>query len=64
MTGPRLMIQAGLYAQGSDPVIDAAIKVWPALDAFVAEDEPDDTAASFRRLAACLAPARSALGAG
>lgn len=51
----ELMIQAGLYAAGSDPVIDAAIRVWPALDAFIARDEPDDTAASFTTLAAILA---------
>ncbi|OYX41630.1 MAG: flagellum-specific ATP synthase FliI [Rhodobacterales bacterium 32-67-9] len=46
----ELMIQAGLYAQGSDPLVDAAIRVWPALDAYLSEDEPDDTATSFERL--------------
>lgn len=51
----ELMIQAGLYAAGSDPVIDAAIRVWPALDGFIARDEPDDTAASFTTLATILA---------
>jgi flagellum-specific ATP synthase len=51
----ELMIQAGLYAAGSDPVIDAAIKVWPQLDGFLAETSPDDGAAgSFRRLRDCL----------
>lgn len=50
----ELMIQAGLYAKGSDPVVDQAIKVWPALDAFLAEDGPGGVAASFERLAACL----------
>ena len=54
----ELMIQAGLYAAGSDPLIDAAIRVWPGLDAFLAEDESADTAKSFRRLAACLANSR------
>jgi flagellum-specific ATP synthase len=29
------MIQTGLYASGSDSVIDEAIRVWPQLDAFV-----------------------------
>jgi flagellum-specific ATP synthase len=48
------MIQAGLYAAGSDPVIDAAIKVWPALDAFLAQDETEGTAKSFARLARSL----------
>ena len=46
----ELMIQAGLYAPGSDPLVDAAIRVWPALDAFLSEDEPGGTAESFERL--------------
>jgi flagellum-specific ATP synthase len=50
----EMMIQAGLYATGSDPTVDAAIRVWPALDAFVGMDEAEDTAASFVRLAAIL----------
>jgi len=51
----ELMIQAGLYASGSDPLVDRAIRVWPALDAFLAEDAPNGVAGSFRRLGACLA---------
>ena len=50
----ELMIQAGLYVSGSDPLIDRAIKVWPALDGFLSEDAPDGIEGSFRRLAACL----------
>lgn len=51
----EMMIQAGLYAKGSDPTIDAAMRVWPALDAFLAEDAPaDGVAGSFRRLVAVL----------
>jgi flagellum-specific ATP synthase len=51
----ELMIQAGLYSAGSDPLIDAAIQVWPALDAFLAEDAPEDgIPGSFRRLQAAL----------
>lgn len=46
----ELMIQSGLYARGSDPTVDAAIRVWPALDAFLAESEDGDVAASFERL--------------
>jgi flagellum-specific ATP synthase len=53
----ELMIQSGLYAAGSDPLVDTALKVWPDLDAFLSEDEPEDTAASFARLARCLDPA-------
>jgi len=48
------MIQAGLYVAGSDPLIDRAIKVWPALDGFLAEDARDGIEGSFRRLATCL----------
>jgi flagellum-specific ATP synthase len=51
----ELMIQAGLYVAGSDPLVDRAIKVWPALDSFLAEDAIDGVEGSFRRLAACLA---------
>ena len=51
----EMMIQAGLYAKGSDPQIDLAIKVWPALDGFLAEDAPaDGVEGSFRRLQAAL----------
>lgn len=53
----ELMIQSGLYLAGSDPQIDAAIRVWPALDAFLAEDESDGCAASFARLARIVATA-------
>jgi flagellum-specific ATP synthase len=51
----ELMIQAGLYAAGSDPLIDEAIRVWPQLDAFLAEDAVGGIEGSFKRLAACLA---------
>lgn len=51
----ELMIQAGLYTKGSDPQIDMAVKVWPALDGFLAEDAPEDgIAGSFRRLRTAL----------
>ncbi len=50
----ELMIQAGLYATGSDPTIDAAIEVWPKLDRFLAQKEPENTTSSFNALAACL----------
>jgi flagellum-specific ATP synthase len=50
-----MMVQAGLYTKGSDAAIDAAIKIWPSLDAFLAEDAPSDgVTGSFRRLAAVL----------
>ncbi len=50
----EMMIRAGLYAAGSDPAVDVAIESFPKLDAFLAEDERENTAASFRRLAECL----------
>jgi flagellum-specific ATP synthase len=47
----ELMIQAGLYAVGSDPVIDRAIRLWPTLDAFLAEEAPPGSVdAAFARL--------------
>ena len=50
----EMMIQAGLYAAGSDPQVDAAIRVWPALDAFLSEDAPEGATESFARLRAIL----------
>ncbi len=47
------MIQTGLYAAGSDPSIDEAIIVWPALDRFVAE-KSDTCVESFEKLDAAL----------
>ena len=53
----EMMIQAGLYAKGSDPMVDRAIKIWPALDAFLAESAPlDGIIGSFDRLRAVLNP--------
>ncbi|MDQ2090553.1 FliI/YscN family ATPase [Marimonas arenosa] len=46
----EMMIRAGLYTQGSDPHLDQAIRAWPELDAFLAENEAQDTANSFNRL--------------
>lgn len=51
----EMMIQAGLYAKGSDPVVDMAIRVWPMLDAFLAQDAHRGIEGSFEQLSACLA---------
>ncbi len=51
-----LMIQSGLYAPGSDPEVDAAVTLWPRIDAFFAERSPGGPEASFARLAEVLAP--------
>ncbi len=53
----EMMIQAGLYTAGSDPMIDEAIRVWQGLDEFLAEDAPNGIDDSFTRLAECLAQA-------
>ncbi len=53
----EVLIQTGLYAKGSDPAIDLAIEVWPALDAFFSAREGGDARASFARLAEILTPA-------
>ena len=47
------MLQVGLYKPGGSPQTDKAVKVWPALDSFVAEasDAPED---AFIRLASIL----------
>lgn len=58
----ELMIQAGLYASGSDPMVDASIRVWSALDAFLAAAEPIGTTESFDRLAALLDKGRGQPG--
>ena len=51
----EMMIQAGLYVAGTDPQVDRAIKIWPALDAFLAEMAPQTgIEGSFSRLAAVL----------
>ncbi|GAA3858992.1 FliI/YscN family ATPase [Celeribacter arenosi] len=52
----EMMIQAGLYAKGSDPLVDEAITVWPKLDAYLAESEYENTGESFARLEKCLRP--------
>lgn len=37
----ELMIRAGLYAQGSDPRLDEAVRLYPALDSFFTRQSPD-----------------------
>jgi len=51
----EMMVQAGLYSKGSDPVIDRAIRIWPDLDDFLAQAAPGGAEGSFRRLAEILA---------
>ncbi|SLN63814.1 Flagellum-specific ATP synthase [Falsiruegeria litorea R37] len=46
----EVMIKAGLYAEGADPVLDQAVRVFDELDGFFARPEPDTVQASFDRL--------------
>lgn len=46
----EVMIKAGLYAEGADPVLDQAVRVFDELDGFFARPEPDSVQASFDRL--------------
>jgi flagellum-specific ATP synthase len=52
----EVMIQAGLYEAGSDPLLDRAVTVWPALDAFMGEKAAHGNRGAFARLAQCLEP--------
>ncbi|MCX7890195.1 MAG: flagellum-specific ATP synthase FliI [Rhodobacteraceae bacterium] len=51
----ELMIQSGLYVPGTDPLVDRAIGLWPALDAFLAgRGQAGGAGAAFAALAAIL----------
>ncbi|WP_281981062.1 FliI/YscN family ATPase [Thalassorhabdomicrobium marinisediminis] len=50
----ELMIQAGLYAAGSDPKIDEAIATHDALEAFIATQGAQGVAGAFRMLQRAL----------
>ncbi|GAA5074928.1 FliI/YscN family ATPase [Roseibacterium beibuensis] len=51
----ELMVQAGLYSAGSDPMTDAAVAVWDDLDAFIGATSEGGIPASFSRLEGILA---------
>jgi flagellum-specific ATP synthase len=50
----QMMVQAGLYTAGSDPDLDVAIRLWPLLDAFLAQPEPGTSRDSYARLEEAL----------
>ncbi|RMA43494.1 FliI/YscN family ATPase [Rhodophyticola porphyridii] len=58
----ELMLQAGLYAEGHDPVTDTAVRLWPALDAFLASDSPGGATEAFAMLQSILEPEVSPAG--
>ncbi|MEM1343073.1 MAG: flagellum-specific ATP synthase FliI [Pseudomonadota bacterium] len=49
------MVQSGLYQAGADPALDRALKLWPALDAFLGQQNDAGAAAGFQTLATILA---------
>lgn len=50
----EVMIKAGLYAEGADPVLDQAVRLWPELDGFFTKTGRDDIRDSFDRLGLIL----------
>ncbi|MFZ5963528.1 FliI/YscN family ATPase [Thalassococcus sp. BH17M4-6] len=48
--GAETMIRAGLYRDGSDPLLDQAIRAWPEIDAFLGDPNPVTTEMCFARL--------------
>ena len=55
----EMMIQAGLYAAGSDPSIDAAIASRDALDGFLASRSPNGIEAAFGALRRAVSTSRA-----
>ncbi len=50
----ELMLQAGLYAEGNDPVTDTAVRLWPMLDAFLASESLGGAGQAFEALGRIL----------
>ncbi|MFK7939514.1 MAG: FliI/YscN family ATPase [Roseovarius sp.] len=48
------MVKAGLYAEGTDPELDQAIRIWAELDKYLAEPESQSVQNSFDRLGLIL----------
>ena len=52
----QTLIQAGLYISGSDPELDEAIALYPAIENFMSAIEPLDTDSWFETLSQIYAP--------
>ena len=50
----EVMIKAGLYAEGADPLLDRAVRVHEELDDFFAKTDPGGVENSFNRLSLIL----------
>lgn len=48
--GSEVMIKAGLYSEGADPVLDQAVRIFPELDKFFSKAEPGSIHDSFNKL--------------
>ncbi|PIE12425.1 MAG: flagellum-specific ATP synthase FliI [Rhodobacterales bacterium] len=59
----EMMVKSGLYTPGGDPLLDRAVKIWPELDGFIAEQEQQNIQHSFSRLKLLLRRSQSS-GAG
>jgi flagellum-specific ATP synthase len=46
----EIMLKSGLYAEGADPSLDRAAKLWPELDSFFATNDSNGIQHSFDRL--------------
>ncbi len=57
----EVMIKAGLYAEGSDPVLDQAVRVHEDLDTFFGKAEPEGIKNSFDRLSLIMRRANAGL---
>ncbi|WP_170565130.1 FliI/YscN family ATPase [Ruegeria atlantica] len=57
----EVMIKAGLYSEGADPLLDQAVRVHDELDAFFARSETDGIKNSFDRLQLILRRSGTAL---
>lgn len=59
------LVRLGAYKKGSDPDVDLAVDLWPALENFLRQgkQERDDLESGFRKLAQVLAPAVEGEGA-
>ena len=52
----QTLIRAGLYVPGSDPMLDEAVKYYPALDGFIAKIDQVEIENWFTQLASIMTP--------
>ncbi len=57
----EVMIKAGLYAEGSDPLLDQAVRIYQELDSFFGKPDSEGIRTSFDRLSLILRRASAGL---